>query len=183
MINREEQLRKADELAKRTWCDNWPERHMERIRTTGATTVAEFLKRYPALPYHKLGDILGPVAAVQLQKMQFDEANANGTLRHAAMELMVRTLAWDLKRGWRRGGHWSNNRVRAASHFVQDLLTYTNNAELERVGETVWSELERLGPPPDWVPRSIDDPYIRRAFAIGWPDPKNRDSENGSGTK
>ena len=178
MIDRDEQFRRAEELARQTWCENWPERHRERVCATGARSVAEFLQHYPAMPYHKLGDILGPVAAVQVKKLQFDEAIANGSVRDAAKELLVRTLAWDTKRGWRKGYHWESNCGSAYSHFVNDLAEQTAKPEMKEIGRSVWNALEDTNPPDGWLPKSTNDPHIRKAFEIGWPE--DGETEQGS---
>ena len=158
----------VDEQIKQTWCDNWQEIHRKRILATGVSSIADFLRKYPAEPYHKLGrHVGGVVAAVQFQKLQFDEAMANGTVREACKELLVRTLNDDLKRGWQRGGHWQSNRAGACAHFVSSIW---GPDEYLASAQRVWNALLQLNPPPEWVPRSIDDPLIEKAFEVGWPE-------------
>lgn len=158
----------AEERIRHIWCDNWQERHRERIFATGVSSIAEFLRKHPAEPYHKLGRYVGnAIAAVQFQRLQFDEAIANGRVREACKELLVRTLNDDLKRGWQRGGHWESNRAGAYAHFVNEIW---RQEEYRSYGEQVWRALVELMPPSEWVPKSIDDPLIQKAFEVGWPE-------------
>jgi len=144
---------------------------MEKIRSTGASSVTEFLARYPAIPFHKLLRQLGMLMApMQLNTLQFDEAIANDKVRDAVKDLLVRTLNDITKRGWGRGGHWESNRAMAYSHFVTDVPTYSRNAVKQDVAIKVWMALESLQPPVGWLPVSVNDPLIEKAFEIGWPE-------------
>jgi len=160
--------KRIEEHIKQTWCDDWQKHHRERILATGVSSISEFLRKHPAEPYHKLAKYLdGPVAAVQFIKLNFDEAIARGTAREACKDLLVRTLNDDLKRGWQRGFHWESNRAGAYAHFVTFIW---GPDEYRDFGERVWDALKGLDPPPDWIPQSIDDPLIEKAFDLGWPE-------------
>jgi hypothetical protein len=158
-----------DYSAEDVWCEDWPRRHLERIRATGSRTIAEFLHRFAALPYHKVVRDL-PIAPMQLKRLQFDEAVANGTVREAAKDLLVRTINEQLKHGWQKGGHWRFNQAGVYSNFINDLRVHSGDENLKEIGKQVFGAIRQLGPPVDWIPKSTDDPLIVRAFDIGWPE-------------
>jgi hypothetical protein len=163
---------KVIENQKQVWLGNWRTRHLQRVRDAGSPTVAEFLNRYPAIPYHKvtrrhLGDVVAPIQLIQLQ---FDEAVANGTVREAAKDLLVRTINEQLKYGWQKGGHWRFNQAGVYSHFTNDLGTHSGDETLKEIGKRVIAALRQLSPAADWIPKSNDDPLIVQAFDLGWPE-------------
>jgi hypothetical protein len=152
----------------RVWGGDWQARLRSSLHSLGCETVQDFLVRYPAEPYLKLVKRLGDhVAALQLVRMQFDEARQSGRVRDAAKDCLCRELVGNLKRGWGMG-------VRADFHMAGAYANWVT--ELERcqpdtrpLADAVWRVLNEMCPPWGWLPDSPDDPFLASAFARGWP--------------
>jgi hypothetical protein len=125
-----------------TWIGDWRQRIRERIHSLGTERVTDFLERHPAEPYFKVARRLGnDVAAVQLARMQFEEASDRDEVRQVAMDGFSREVVENLKRGWGVGPK----------------------------GDAVWNSLKEIQPPRGWLPSGPNDPLIQAAFARGWP--------------
>jgi hypothetical protein len=153
-----------------TWVGDWRERIRERVQSLGSESVRDFLEHHPAEPYFKVARRLGnDVAAVQLARMQFEEAADQDEVRQAAMDGFSREILENLKRGWGVGKHAD---FRTASVYAgwMALLEFRADApDLRPKGDAVWISLTAIQPPHGWLPSGPNDPIIQAAFAQGWP--------------
>lgn len=160
--------------ARRTWEGDWRERVLSRMRSYGYQSVADCLSRFPGEPYVDVVKRLGPhIAAIQLECVQFDEAEKQGALREAAIDSLLRDLNWHLKSGWEGGVRGNFNTSGAYVDWLHRLEGSSRNLppnpELIQRGEMVWKALEELRPPRGWLPIGMTDPFIEAAFATAWP--------------
>ena len=133
------------------------------------------MKAFPGEPYIHLVNRLGDdVAPIQLECVQFDEAEKQGDLRFAAMDSLVRDLREYLEKGWEgsSGRHFATIQAYVAwlGRLEGSSRNLKPNADLHRLGESVWNALEEMQPPIAWVPAAVSDEYVSGAFAIGWPE-------------
>jgi hypothetical protein len=146
------------------WLGDWKARHLERIKATGASSIAEFLQRYPSEPYWKLSRRLdGYVAPMQLRILQFEEAILLGNAREALKDLLVRALNDHQKRGWGQGGRWTKNHASAQAEFIHETVRFLG-PDAQEQAEKVVDSLDGLNPSRGWVPASISDPLIQKAL-------------------
>ncbi len=72
------------------WDEGWEERLATAIHARGYQSIADFLKSYPAVPYSELQVILmSQFAEVQMQRLQYDEAQARGSVEWAVRDCLV----------------------------------------------------------------------------------------------
>jgi hypothetical protein len=153
------------DLAARTWAGDWGGRVVAHFRALGYSSVAEFLERNPAEPYLALADRLGDdMAAFQLERVQFEDAQRSGTVRRAAMDSLARDVNDQLPGGWPDDstGHFGVARVYATWATRLEMT----DAGLKALADAVWAA---LSPPAGWLPTREDDPLITAAFDRGWP--------------
>jgi hypothetical protein len=153
------------------WSGDWRERIRCRLHDIGCSTLTDFLRRRPSDTYLALADHLGKedVAAVQLQQLQLDYAESEGTYREAAADALVRMLNMHVKRGWNGSRHSEFRRGCAFADWMGMISRGGMRPECEPLARTVWEQLKLSGPPSDWCPASVDDARIDSAFDIGWP--------------
>lgn len=156
------------DIAKRTWSGDWRARVAARVSALVYPSVMAFLESIPAVPYVAAADQLADdVAAIQLERMQFEEALRAGSVRQAAIDSVVRDANYHLPGGWpaNPSGHFHVAGVYA--DWVTRLMGI--QADLEAKGKAVWAALTALSPPAGWLPTRVDDPLIVAAFERGWP--------------
>jgi hypothetical protein len=156
------------ERARKTWEGQWRVKVLSRIHAVGCDTVRAFLTRFPAKPYIYLAETLGnDVAAAQLEKMQFEEANKCGSIRDAAMDSLPREFAHHLPGGWRGGARGDFDTASVFASWETHL--HMLDPALQGKAAAVWAALESLQPPLGWKPTGASDHFIDAAFAEGWP--------------
>ena len=149
------------------WNGDWEARLLSRVQSMGSRSILDFLDRFPAEPYIKVARRLGEdVAAVQLARMQFEEASGPAAFRRAAIDGLAREIAEHLKRGWGVGRHADFNTAGVHTGWMT-LLRFRASAppEIVRKGDAVWEELNRLDPSRGWLPNGPDDAILAAAFA------------------
>jgi hypothetical protein len=174
--------------ASRTWHGDWETRLLDRLRDLGYTNTLEFLQAFPGHSYKQLVDTIGDCAVVQLEFLQFKEAEAADRLREAAMDCLTRNLRSYLPRGWGRSDFDStlpasvvdwlkDDEVTNRSRFLIASAICHSSASLVRFGAEkpkkmvlVGKALQELNPPLGWQPAGPDDPLIVAAFAVAWPE-------------
>ena len=161
-----------DEQAKRTdeiWAVDWKHRILQRIHSLGYSDFATFLAAHPAEPYSKLSKRLGNyVAPIQVIQLQFADAALLGGMRAVAADVLTREISSKLKRGWGHRVHGEFNRAHAFACWISVVQQFA--PEANEFCKVVWDELTKMQPPTDWRPLCATDPYILRAFEIGWPN-------------
>lgn len=152
--------------AEQVWAADWRERILSRIRSSGFTTATAFLAHYPADSYISAAARLGDdVAALQLEWLQFDEANSEIEIRQAAMDSLVRELNYQLPMGWRHGAKDDFETASAYADWV--VRIEQKQSDLKKKAKGVWESLEKLNPPVGWRPQSPNDRLISDAF-LSW---------------
>ena len=159
---------KGAKMANNVWDGDWRSRVMARIRSAGCDSVTEFLSKSPAAPYVKAAAMLGEdVAALQLESLQFEEAMDQSAIRWAAMDSLVRELAYHLPQGWRSGAKGDFSTAGAYADWI--VRIEQKQPDLRSKAKAVWDTLESLQPPVEWLPASTQDPFIVKAFSEKWP--------------
>jgi hypothetical protein len=146
----------------------------------GHESVGNYLASHPAEPYFKVARRLGnDVAAVQLARMQFEEAVGIDGIRRAAMDGFCREIAENLKRGWGVGRHVDFRTAGVYAGWMALLEFRADAPHLRPKGDAIWSSLKEINPPQGWLPNGPNDPIIVAAFAKGWP-PRGSEPEKGT---
>jgi hypothetical protein len=167
-------LRNLDlERARRTWEGDWRARIRERVRNIGFGSVSQFLAAFPTQYYTDVADRLGEVAAIQLEVVQFDEAESPTSFREACKDSLVRDLNHYLTSGWEGGTKGNFPSASACATWKGRVGGTSRNVGAdpgrERLAKAVWDCLEQLKPPLGWLPKTADDPLIAAALEKGWP--------------
>src|SRR5262245_52960225 len=97
------------------------------------------------------------------------DAIQQGKAREAAKESLVRALNEQLPKGWNKGKQVHYKRGRALGEWVLPCEKAEDWQRVTSLADRVWQEIERLNPPDDWCPRSVNDPVLEEAFAHAWP--------------
>lgn len=163
------------ERASTTWKGDWREKVYMRIAALGFSGIDRFMSAFPAEPYIILVNRLGDdVAPIQLECVQFDDAEKRNDLRIAAIDSLVRDLRRYLDKGWEGGARGNFATVQAKVAWMGRLdgssRNRSPNSDLHRLGECVWNALEQIQPPIGWLPTGLDDEYIKSAFTMAWPE-------------
>lgn len=160
---------------------NWRDNTRSRLRDIGCQSIAEFLAKHPGVPYVDLPEILaGNVAApISIAKMQFEEANAKGEIRAAALDCMAREINHHLKSGWAMGKRLGPNAksehqrraefLTAGAYASWVTQVEVSDNKLRPLADAVWDALEEHQPPLGWRASGAEDPIIVAAFDKGWP--------------
>jgi hypothetical protein len=158
--------------AERTWQGDWKARILERLAKEGYGSVGDYLARYPGIPHLDLAQRLGfDVAASQLIYLQIGEALEKGTIRHAAMDMLLRSLRRHLPKGWllERGHEVDFKTASALGDWISEFRLDDRVIRYYPRARAVAESLIALGPPVGWNPLDIDDSYLRQAFTMAWP--------------
>jgi hypothetical protein len=161
------------------WSGNYNLRISAALKRLGFRSILEFISLNRNLGYVKLAEILGPeIAGMQVVEMQFDEAERNGELRRVAKDSLLRECLTFLDKGWAVDSDFIHAKL--ASFWTCSISFSTGapkRAEYKSKLQLVWKSLVSSSPPRGWIPNSLEDPYLTRAFDIGWPN----DTASGTG--
>jgi hypothetical protein len=163
----------GEDLVRRVWSDEWPERILGWCQAQGYGSVSAFLAAHPAAPYYDLSKVPGLEAApIQLIALQFKEARKLGTVRDAARDCLCRTIVEKFPEGWGRNPDARWRQTLALSTWNSDLIGAGGGMpELEPVADAIMLDIGKTTVPPDgWLPKSGDDPLIREVFDRHWPE-------------
>jgi hypothetical protein len=156
------------DTSNKVWAGDWRKRVFSRIRATGYETITDFLAKSPADSYFDLAERLGEdVAALQLQWMQFGEANDERSIRFAAMDSFVREITYHLPKGWKQDAKSDFDTAGVYADWIGRIQE--KQGELRPKAQAVWDALKKASPPIGWLPKGPDDPLIVSAFQQGWP--------------
>lgn len=165
------------------WQGDWRKRVMSRIQAADCDTVSEYLAKAPTDSYVDAAARLGAdVAALQLQWMQFGEANAPETIRVAAMDSLAREIYRYLPNGWNKNAKSDFDTARVYASWIGMIQEKEPN--LRQRAQAVFDALDKLNPPVGWLPAGTHDPVLLHAFALGWPEePKREGKKRARGRK
>ncbi len=158
---------------KTPWYGDWQERLSRKLEELGFSSLEAYLTSQPGVGYVKIARILGiaNVCAMQIYGMHLRAAAAEGRVREAAIDSLVRLLAEHLTRGWGTGQHFPFKLALAFATWVPIVERNANpSPEVQRYMDRVFESLKAIDPPKGWVPEGPDDAIIRTAFDQGWPD-------------
>jgi hypothetical protein len=152
------------------WQGNWKKRLLDRLQTQGFTTLTDYLRQKPAVPYLEIADLLGKedVAAFHVEWLHFEEAIQHGKLREAAIDSLIREIAHHLPNGWKEEAKGDFNTASVWGDWIVRLENYANN--IKPIASAVWTQLSDSRPPAGWKPQNLDDQRIIRAFEKAWPE-------------
>ena len=157
------------------WSEGFVERMYAKLKAMGYETVTQFLECDCGRGYKAAARIFGGnVAPLQLTQLQFDEAEQCGTIRAACKDSLVRHAVEYIPQGL---GGCSDYFQRALFGSAWETAVHFRAPQRKHLAERarkVWDELVKLAPPPTWVPKSVDDEFVVRAFERGWPDEDGR---------
>jgi hypothetical protein len=161
----------------RVWGGDWQAKLRSRLRSLGFEKIQDFLAQFPSEPYLKLVKRLGEdVAPLQLIWEQFREAQQQGRIRAAAKDCLAREITGQLRHGWGKGVRVDFQTAGAYANWVTELTRF--QPDVRPMADAVWRTLNELKPPPGWLPVGPDDPHIAAAFAAGWPDSDENETQH-----
>jgi hypothetical protein len=157
------------------WAIGWESRVLDRVRRMGFADPVAFAAAHPQIPFGQLFRILlendtdggETITISQFQELLFEEAKRSGKLRHAIRDTLLRRLRQHLGHGWNRGAKIKERRAAAFSQW--ELPTF-DRQRLANITDRIWQALRDLEPPDDWCPGCITNPYLEKAFEVGWPN-------------
>ena len=153
------------------WSPDWEKRLRERVRARGFGRVADYFAAHPLASYAELANDLGDdVAPIQVTRLQLSEARQEGTLRGAAMNVLLRVIRAELPNGWGRippGDDAEPDYLNAsafASWGAPMKWAGVPDHVIAAVGERL-KDSATMG----WLPRGTDDELITAVFDAAWP--------------
>ena len=159
------------ESEERTWTANWPQRLKAQLRRIGFETVEDFLRRFPGEPSTEVVKRIAPwVAAMQLERLQMQEAKLSGRIREAAIDAFARDLNLRLPGGWSSDDRGLSRAAGAIAHALTLVDLEAEAPEHRGKLFATFDALKKHRPPEGWHPTGPDDPLLQRAFAEGWPE-------------
>jgi hypothetical protein len=151
------------------WQGDWNNRILDRLRAQHFSTLLEYLRQKPALPYLEVADILGidDVAAIHVEWLHFEEAIKHSQFREAAIDSLVREISHHLPGGWKEETKGDFDTASVWADWIVRLESYSNN--IKPIASAVWRELLDSKPPAGWKPLAAEDQRITLAFDLAWP--------------
>jgi hypothetical protein len=135
----------------------------------GFANVEDFLKQFPAEPYIDVVRRIAPwVAAMQLSRLQMEEAFSTGLMREAAMDSFARNMN-SLPNGWVFDSETDSRAAGACANTSTAVVIDGHSPQFRGHILEVYKVLKSLQPPLGWRPSGPDDPLIQKAFSVGWP--------------
>jgi len=153
------------------WVEGWETALRATLERRGYSSLSEYMAKHPGVTYVRIGEALGGFAALQVQRIQLDEAVATDSLRKTAMDALVRIIRDRLKHGWDVGQNSEYIRASAFAAWDSFFSLGVRCCSFSLRTESVWNALEHICPPKRWLPESPSDAIITEAFALGWEDP------------
>lgn len=152
------------------WHPSWPERLLEKVRATGFQDVSELLASMPARPYEDVASLLGTnVAPIQIISVQFDEARADNSIRHAAIDSLCRNICEKLPLGWGRGENSDFRSGLALSRWITEIEVSGKCPHLAPRLLAIAKDIRASSPPDGWKPADTADSLINAMFTRHWP--------------
>lgn len=143
------------------WQGDWVARLYGRVKKLGFDSVSSFATSMPRATLFDLADTLGPdIAAVQIERVMYVEAQEVDTIERFAKDMLVRQLRERLPDGWGIGANFVSEAAGAWAAW-KGMLDRTFAPAAVRM----WHWLKAADIPEGWLPSGPDDPIIERAFA------------------
>lgn len=162
------------------WHGDWQARLQSKLESLGFATLQMFLEANPGICYTNLSRCLADanIAPMQIYGKQLREAEAEGHLRAAAVDCLVRCLSQHIKRGWGHGPQFEYRLASGLSDWKCSIAEFVGKGEglmarLEAVGEAI----KACSPPKGWVPSSPADQIIQSAFLAAWPEDNRKGAD------
>ena len=138
----------------------------------GFNSATEFLANYPGVPFLKVVDEVADwVAAMQLIRVYFQEAQRSGQYRKAAIDGLARELNQMLPDGWSVDPTSESRAAAAVAHTSTALSVDGGMSESFDRLLPVFRGLQQSNPPHGWMPTGPDDPLLKNAFDRAWAIP------------
>ena len=97
----------------------------------------------------------------------YEEALRNGVVRHAAKDLLVRTIRREFPEGWSSGGNVGAG-VKLGS-WRYEIKKYVRDAKMGDYASRIIRQLTIDNPPPEgWMAQSQNDSFIDDLFNLYW---------------
>ena len=160
----------------RAWRGDWYERLKERVRSYGFETVTELADTQPTASLVTLTGQLADdrdIAALQIEKLLIDEAEAMGTMERCARSLLARRIHEELPEGWHR--EWDDDANFRRAHAYGSWCAHIPSRydqSLDRIGEVI----KTASWPEGWLPAGPDDPILVEFFRQYWREPEQEAS-------
>jgi hypothetical protein len=156
------------------WEQGWAERLRTAARELGHASFIDFMKLNVGVPYGKLLRILRNhrgtmVPMMQMTTLHIIDGLSVCSARELARDTLLRSLCDHVASGWNCGKQARWKRALAFSEW--NLPREQGNwDQINALADRVWKEIESQDPPPEWCPRTLDDPILEVAFSLGWPE-------------
>lgn len=159
------------------WEGDYAGRLKARLQARGYASASEFAAAFPRTSLVALAATLGTndVAAVQLERLLYEEAIERGTVERFARDLLVREIHDNLPEGWRRDwgpdipGDTTTARWRRSTAATGWATAVGSRPEYDAAADRVMFALRDKAPFPDgWLPADADDPLLVAFFREHW---------------
>ena len=102
-----------------------------------------------------------------LEMLLYEEAAKTNCFRRTAIDMLFREIVCKFPDGWTNLGIHPGVRI-----GIWDMaIRMVGGVEADHRSSAVLKELAVTNPPAEgWLPQDADDPLIRRAFDLHWPD-------------
>jgi hypothetical protein len=160
----------------RAWRGDWYERLKERVKSHGFTTATAFTDAEPTASLLTLAKQLArerDVAALQLQLLLLDEADATGTVERCARDFLVREFHETLPEGWHT--EWDDDAAFRRSGVYSSWCTALPD-RYEQCCDRIWEDIRAATLPEGWLPAGPDDPILVEIFRKHWREPEQTDA-------
>ena len=156
---------------------NWQKTYEMRLKEKGCESILDFLEKYQAVPYEKLGILLGVEKdddiAGNIKFLHKKAAIKFNAQKAACKDALVRYLR-QYNVNWTRKIKSIENRTSAYAiwgSFIESCCKELSFQEAGKLAKQIWDYLEdHVVPNYDWLPESPDDPLITAAFDKFWPE-------------
>lgn len=153
----------------------------EIVASAGCDGIWEWLQQWPVKYYSAISDDSGKrFTATHIVLAEFTEAFTINTVVNVAKDTLLRELWFHCPNGWENPNpdldsdyfrakvcfNW-HGKVRWGLWAPEDAYPPLKVPQVYHV----WNALKAINPPNDWLPQSIDDELLTKAFEH-WSDPK-----------
>ena len=154
---------------------NWRTTYETRLKEKGYESILDFLKKYQAVPYDRLGVLLGVEKDDCMRRLRLLQQVM--TIKHncrkdSCKDVLVRYLH-QYNVNWKRKHKDVDNRMEALGDWRSFLESCCDLSfqEAGKLAKQIWDFLEEhVVPNYNWLPESSDDPLITAAFDKFWPE-------------
>ena len=152
------------------WTEDWKQRLYASLGHLGYSSVLAYLADRPGEGYFRLARQLEGFAALQIQQLQWEEAQEGQLERRVAMDALVRIMRDRLRKGWGKGRHRDLNTAGVLADWLAMISGKYDTSDVGAKARRVWECLKESAPPGGWLPQSPEDLHVKTAFDRGWPE-------------